>query len=91
MYKRNEGFDPDRPPAEAKQHPKQREPHINAENTIGAGSERSQYPQNTIGSGGEKPGHGDRTIGHGERTPSRPDNDPLPGGDCCKHSGTIAD
>jgi hypothetical protein len=92
MYKRSEGFDEDRPPAEAKQHPKMREPRVNAENTIGSGSEREVYPQNTMGSGREGFGGAQGTIGSGsERMPGRPDNDPLPGGDVTKHSGTIAD
>jgi hypothetical protein len=90
MYKRSEGFDQDRPPAEAKQHPKMRERSVQHQGTIGHG-ERDVYPQNTMGHGREGSGPAEGTIGHGERTPGRPDNDPLPGGDCCKHSGTIAD
>lgn len=90
MYKRSEGFDEDRPPAEAKQHPKMREPQVRADSTIGVGSPREVFPKNTMGHG-ERTGKAENTMGHGERMPGRPDNDPLPGGDCCKHSGTIAD
>jgi hypothetical protein len=91
MYKRNEGFDPDRPPAEAKQHPKQRERSVSADSTIGAGSPHEVYPKNTMGHGKEGCGEAHNTIGHGQREYKTGDNVALQGGDSGKHSGTIAD
>lgn len=78
MYKDPESpGDEERPPAEAKHHPKQKEKRVNAFSTIGAGQESNAYPSNTMGHGREICGQADNTIGHGEREVT--------------HSGTVGD